>query len=428
MSAERRVRSAVALALALTACSGSGAPDAGPPDATACTLEEIAVREPIESASGLRAVDLEFLFGGRGVGQAGMGVDALDDGSLMAWDTRSPSSVVHLSVDGEIRSVRRGPFGELAADGEVVFRAYDGASAVGTGDPVLFSFGVFSARTGEDIAVAESFPLPSICDGVGPYSPHVSAGRFLTIRNSCGAEGMVAERWEEREGVLAVVSGPFAMPEADSGGVNRSAFTDGAGGVFFLGILTDGPNRLVVTHWDGDGEPVQSDPIGPVGTTTDFGAGAPYPDGTFAAAVNHVIDGFTTTVVARVDRDARQLWTWQSPRGYASGPFYPAIAVAGADDLIVVLVRPAEGRTVYVMRLDGMGRQRWPEPRALPWPSSPVHSMKAGVLARVMSTGLQGSGHFPTRRARPGSAMSSRALWLRALPVKASARCRCTKH
>lgn len=55
--------------------------------------------------------------------------------------------------------------------------------------------------------------------------------------------------------------------------------------------------------------------------------------------------------------------------------------------------------------------------RVLRWPSSQGRSMKAGVLARTMSSGLQGSGRFPTRHARPGSAMSSRALWLPALPA-----------
>jgi hypothetical protein len=64
----------------------------------------------------------------------------------------------------------------------------------------------------------------------------------------------------------------------------------------------------------------------------------------------------------------RILWTWQSPDGFHSGPNYPAIAVADAQGLLVVLVRPRELRTVYVMRLDPFGRPAWPEPRALPWP------------------------------------------------------------
>ena len=53
-------------------------------------------------------------------------------------------------------------------------------------------------------------------------------------------------------------------------------------------------------------------------------------------------------------------------------------------------------------------RPRMPR-RALPWPSLPGRSMKAGVLGQATWSGLRGSGHYPTRRARPGLVMSSRA-------------------
>ena len=374
MSTDRGMKLGLALALASSACSGGGGPDSGPPDAPRCAPEDLVDRVPVENASALAGGDLDLLFGYRGGTREGIAAAPQDDGSLIVWNTRSVTSMVELSVDGQIRPVRHGPYGEMRSDGAgLMFRAYDGASAVGTGEPVLFSFEAFSIDSGETIAEAEPFPLPSVCDGVGPYSPHVSDGRYLTIRAPCGAgPRRIAERWEDRGGTLEVVAGPYGMPDADSGGINRSAFADGRGGLFFLGIpprLIDGSDRrLVVTHWDGDTAPVESESIGPLGTTTDFGRATPYRDGTLAAAVNHVIDGELTTVVARVDRDARILWTWQSPDGFFSGPNYPAIAIAGAQELIVVLVRPRELRTAYVMRLDPLGRPRWAEPRALPWP------------------------------------------------------------
>jgi hypothetical protein len=307
----------------------------------------------------------------------------LPDGSLLAWTTtpnpapatRSTSEVIVIHADGRIDPVRIGDAGYFAADSvDSAFRVWDDLDQVHLGLPQAYNFEVLEIPSGGTIAEAETIPVSArSCNGVGPYSPHVSDGRYLTIRAPCGAgPRRIAERWEDRGGALEVVAGPYGMPDADSGGINRSAFADGRGGLFFLGIpprLIDGSDRrLVVTHWDGDTAPVESESIGPLGTTTDFGRATPYRDGTLAAAVNHVVDGELATVVARVDRDARILWTWQSPDGFFSGPNYPAIAIAGAQELIVVLVRPRELRTAYVMRLDPLGRPRWAEPRALPWP------------------------------------------------------------
>lgn len=377
-------RYAVAV-LVLSACGGGGAADAGA-DATACTLEEIALREPVENSSGLRAGDFGILFGGRGGGEYGVDVARLPDGSLLAWTItpsladsvtrRSASEVAVIHRDGRIDPVRIGPAGHLAIeDGITAFRVWDDVDQVHLGNPQAFNFESFTIDDGTTLAESVTTPIsaPS-CNGVGPHTPQISNGRFLSIRGTCiiGDMRNVAERWEDHDGVLEVVAGPYTVPEADSGGINRSAFPDGRGGLFFLGIprrLADLSNRrLTVTHWDGDGEPVESDSIGPLGTTTDFGAAARYGDGTLAAAVNHVIEGERTTFVARVNREAHILWTWQSPAGFTAGPNYPAIATVGTDDLLVVLIRPRELRTVYVMRLDPLGRPRWPEPRALPWP------------------------------------------------------------
>ncbi|MBN8615042.1 MAG: hypothetical protein J0L92_30880 [Deltaproteobacteria bacterium] len=325
----------------------------------------------------MSARDLDILFGGRGVDHSGMGVSPQLDGSLIVWNTESTTSVVHAFPTGEIRPVRRGPYGAMRSDGDgVIFRAYDGASAVGTGDPVLFSFETFSVASGERIAIADAFPLPSVCNGVGPHSPQISNGRFLSIRGTCviGDMRYIVERWEDHDGVLEVVAGPYDMDDPmASATLNRSTFADGRGGLFMLGIpRTREPERVdrrvVVTHWNGDDAPARSEQLGPTGATTDFGRGVIYGDGTFGVAANYEIDGELTTLVARVDRDARILWTWQSPPGFTAGPNHPAIATVGIHDLIVVLVRPRELRTVYVMRLDPLGRQRWSEPRALPWP------------------------------------------------------------
>jgi hypothetical protein len=185
------MRLGLALALASSACSGGGGPDSGPPDAPRCAPEDLVDRVPVENATGLRAGDFGILFGGRGGGQYGMDALTLPDGSLLAWTTtpnpapatRSTSEVIVIHADGRIDPVRIGDAGYFAADSvDSAFRVWDDLDQVHLGLPQAYNFEVLEIPSGGTIAEAETIPVSArSCNGVGPYSPHVSDGRYLTI-------------------------------------------------------------------------------------------------------------------------------------------------------------------------------------------------------------------------------------------------------
>jgi hypothetical protein len=121
----------------------------------------------------------------------------------------------------------------------------------------------------------------------------------------------------------------------------------------------------VAQHWDGDAAPIVSAPLGPVGTTTDFALGFMHPSGDYIALGNHVVEGFSRTHVARVRDDGSFVWTWESPRGYVSGPNSPGAAIVGDGDIVVLLHQPAVRDAISVMRLSAMGEPSTPEPTVL---------------------------------------------------------------
>lgn len=368
-----RATGAVALFVA-AGCSGNGAGDAGArADGYYCTQEDFDRSTPVEEELvGLRAGELRRARGWDRFTNDGILLDGvgLPDGSLLA--VISDYSIYRLALDGTITFVAQGrDFAYIAADDREVLRA-----STGERDAPAFRLELYPYdRPGP---IGPSFPveLPSTCDAMRSYTPHISAGRYLVLRSNCDPvpdRRTVAERWALGDRLERVTEPREILePTHSSYGQVRNAHADGRGGVFWVALENTMEGYDVrVGHWDGDGVPTYSEPLVATGTTTEFAMGRPYPDGRFLAATNHRVDGgrvHTTIALVGVHAETGQAtieWRWESPDVYRSGVREPALDAVGDGDVMVLLVQQSVGDTIFVQRLGPDGLPRWSEPRAV---------------------------------------------------------------
>ena len=378
----------LAVSFLLLGCGSPAVPDAGT-DAFPCTIDRLDAAAVIEVPQALR---------GRRLSRDVLGLDGIVEGEFNAVDVGDGSIVVEGNTSGS--SFETTPYlfrswmSRQYADGriEMVGTGPPGASAVavGAGDVLQVAndshlwgseardrlYHVTLWRLGDVQPVAMADPLEfddTMCWAPAQYGATISDGRYLLLRTPCvlGGPYLVAERWE-RDGDRLVRAGesfPVFEPQDAAGAKPRVTTADGRGGVFWIANGREERDRsdrsLVVQHWDGDAAPIVSAPLGPVGTTTDFALGFMHPSGDYIALGNHVVEGFSRTYVARVRDDGSFVWTWESPRGYVSGPNSPGAAIVGDGDIVVLLHQPAVRDAISVMRLSAMGEPSTPEPTVL---------------------------------------------------------------
>ncbi|MFO0708606.1 MAG: hypothetical protein U0353_02135 [Sandaracinus sp.] len=373
----------------LLGCGSPIAPDAGS-DAFPCTIDRLDAAAAVESELSLRGRRLSRdVLGLGGVFEGDFNVVDVRDGTIIVGGNTSGDSFettpyLYTSwmsrhyVDGRIELVGTGPAGASAiavGGGDVLQVANDPHLWGPAAQDRRYHITLWGLGDVRPVATAEPLPFDdTLCNAPQQYGATMSEGRYLLLRTPCilGGPYLVAERWARDGDRLARVRGPFEVlePQDAQGATPRVTTADGRGGVFWIAngpeVSSDRSDRtLVVQHWDGDTAPIVSAPLGPVGTTTDFALGFMHSSGDYIALGNHVVDGFSRTYVARVRDDGSFAWTWESPRGYVSGPNWPGGAVVGDDDILVLLYQPASRDTISVVRLSAMGEPSTPEPRVL---------------------------------------------------------------
>ena len=343
----------------------------------------------LENEAGLTTRRL--LFHAFGVSNDFPSLDAfgVEDGALIVTTqgargsplVRQEDVAARLDVSGRIELVarrERSGGGVFAQSRGVLMYATDDLSFVLFGSDETRSFHIESGDLAGPFPQVWTVPEPLAdqrCRAIGRMTPTVSAERLLVIRGPCDGEAVLtAERWaSSSDGTLARVSGPYTVPEPHDAILSgaRATAGDGVGGMYWVGRGPEAPGAertdrsLVVMHWDGDSEPVSRGTLGPIGTTTDFAIGFMHPSGDFIALGNHLVDTFSRTYMARVRADGSFAWVWESPRGFFSGPSWPAAAVTGDGDLVVPLIEPGERDALFFMRLSADGVPAFAEPRRI---------------------------------------------------------------